>query len=80
MTTDRYLYNKAILCKLSELVEKYPEQRFTQLLWNMKIFRTERCGHEGAESRIVDTFNEESRETWKLLLENRFVFPPNENA
>lgn len=80
MATDRYLYNKAILCKLSELITKYPEQRFTQLLWNMGIFRTKRCGHEGAESKIVDTYYEESRETWELMLKNGFVFPPNENA
>lgn len=75
MATDRYLYNKAILCKLSELITKYPEQRFIQLLWNMGIFRTEET-----DSKIIDTYYEESRETWELMLKNGFVFPPNENA
>lgn len=74
MESTRLLYNKAILAKLQRLIEEHPEQRFTQLLWNVGIFRTE---SEDANSRIVDTYNEESEITWKNMVNNSFCFLPN---
>lgn len=74
---NRYLYNKAILSKLSELVEKYPDLRFTQLLWNIGIFRWEEYKYNGDNNRIVDTHAEESKTTWLQMCENKFCFPQN---
>ena len=33
MNNTRYVNNKAILNKLSDLIDKYPDMRFNQLLW-----------------------------------------------
>lgn len=75
---SRYLYNKAILYKLLELIEKHPDLRFTQLLWNVGIFRWERCGHCKDNVKIVDTYAEESETTWLQMCKNKFCFPQNE--
>lgn len=75
---SRYLYNKAILYKLLELIEKHPDLRFTQLLWNVGIFRWERCGHCKDNVKIVDTYAEESETTWLQMYKNKFCFPQNE--
>lgn len=37
MNKNRQEYNKKILAILSEYVEKYPDMRFTQALWNLKL-------------------------------------------
>lgn len=76
MENTRFLYNIAILDKLSELVKKYPHLRFTQLLWNAGIIRKEKYGYP---ARIADTFYEESEKTWELMRKNEFCFPPNKS-
>lgn len=62
---SRYQYNCAIIFKLSQLVEKYPELRFIQLL--------QAIGIVDADGR--DRFYEESVDTWKGITENKLAFP-----
>lgn len=58
---SRYKCNKEILNILTDLVEKYPEWRFHQLLQNVRI------------EDFADKFYEESRETLKRLKSNDIV-------
>lgn len=39
MNNTRYVNNKAILSKLSDLIDKYPDMRFNQLLWESLMMR-----------------------------------------
>lgn len=69
---SRLLYNKAIIDKLSELVDKFPEQRFGQLLVNSDIIHYESDERENV--LIIDPFYEESELTWKRMCNNKFCF------
>ena len=69
---SRLLYNKAIIDKLSELVDKFPEQRFGQLLVNSDIIHYESDGQE--DVLIIDPFYEESELTWERMCNNKFCF------
>jgi len=69
---SRLLYNKAIIDKLSELVDKFPEQRFGQLLVNSDIIHYE--SDEREDVLIIDPFYEESELTWKRMCNNKFCF------
>jgi len=69
---SRLLYNKAIIDKLSELVNKFPEQRFGQLLVNSDIIHYE--SDEREDILIIDPFYEESELTWKRMCNNKFCF------
>ena len=69
---SRLLYNKAIIDKLSELVDKFPEQRFGQLLVNSDIIHYE--SDEREDILIIDPFYEESELTWKRMCNNKFCF------
>ncbi len=74
---SRKLYNTAIVEKLKELVNKYPDMRFGQLLVNCDIIRYEKevlCDGQRENILTVDPFNEESEITWKRMLLNKFVF------
>ena len=69
--------NKKILTKLCELVEKYPELRFGQLLVDCEIIKYEPsvlCDGQREDLLTVDPFNEESKITWKRMLNNKFAF------
>ena len=70
MENTRYLHNVAIIQKLKQLVEEYPEQRFTQLLWNAGIINS-------GGNKVIDNFYEESKETWRNMTKNNFCFPQN---
>lgn len=69
----RYVNNKAILNKLSDLIDKYPDMRFNQLLWATGIITND-------ENGIIDKFYEESEATWRGMCNNTFCFPPNDNS
>lgn len=69
---SRLLYNKAIIDKLSELVDKFPEQRFGQLLVNSDIIHYE--SDEREDILIIDPFYEESELTWERMCNNKFCF------
>lgn len=60
---SRQEYNRKILEKLSEIVEKYPNWRFQQLLWNVGIITRDMNGH------IEDNFYEESSDTCYMVNE-----------
>lgn len=61
--------NKRILNKLSELIEKYPDQRFGQLLVNTNIVETNLVmGH----IEVDDPFNDESTEIYYRMLNSKF--------
>lgn len=74
---NHYLYNKAIIDKLSELINKFPEQRFGQLLVNSDIIQYEPDILVDGQRKVIDPFYEESELTWKRMCNNQFCFPDN---
>lgn len=74
---SRLLYNKAIIDKLSELIDKFPEQRFGQLLVNSDIIQYEPDISVDGQREVIDPFYEESELTWKRMCNNQFCFPDN---
>ena len=74
---NHYLYNNTIINKLSELVQKYPEQRFGQLLVNSDIIQYEPDISVDEQREVIDPFYEESELTWKRMCNNQFCFPDN---
>ena len=74
---SRLLYNKAIINKLSELIDKFPEQRFGQLLVNSDIIQYEPDISVDEQRKVIDPFYEESELTWKRMCTNQFCFPDN---
>lgn len=48
MNNTRYVNNRAILSKLSDLIDKYPDMRFNQLLWATGIIVNDENGVECA--------------------------------
>lgn len=71
---SRLLYNKAIIDKLSELIDKFPEQRFGQLLVNSDIIQYEPDISVDGQREVIDPFYEESELTWKRMCNNKFCF------
>ncbi len=67
---SRYEYNRKILTKLCELVEKHPELRFGQLLVDCDIIRQE---PRADDILTIDPFNEESEITWERMKNNKLV-------
>lgn len=53
--------NKKILKRLEEVIEKYPDLRFGQLLIDMNIIKYDKFG------RVIDPFYEESDKTLEGL-------------
>ena len=68
---NRLLYNRAIVNKLSELIERYPNLRFGQLLVNCDIIE---LVSDNTAMIALDPFDEESEVTWKRMCRNNFVF------
>jgi hypothetical protein len=68
---NRKLYNTAIVEKLKELVNKYPDLRFGQLLVNTSIIEI-----IPSDEQVLakDPFYEESEVTWERMKGNRFAF------
>lgn len=66
---ERQKYNKLILEEISKMVEKYPDVRFNQLLYAIKI--NEELENvtilEKGTVIIIDKFNEESSKTYQTL-------------
>ena len=71
---NNYLYNNAIINKLSELVQKFPEQRFGQLLVNSDIIQYKPDISVDGQREVIDPFYEESELTWKRMCNNKFCF------
>lgn len=71
---NHYLYNRAIIDKLSELINKFPEQRFGQLLVNSAIIQYKTDISVDGQQEVIDPFYEESELTWKRMCNNKFCF------
>lgn len=70
---NRLVYNRAIVDKLSKLIEKYPDFRFGQLLVNTEIIQY--CSDLNEQMFVKDPFNEESKITWNRMVNNKICFP-----
>lgn len=70
---SRLLYNQAIVHKLQELIKKYPDLRFGQLLFTCEVLSKE---YQISDSSwVVDSpFNEESKITWERMCNNKYCF------
>lgn len=79
---SRLLYNRAIINKLSELIEKYPDWRFGQFLINCDILTMSEnpisFTNTGEPNYLIDDpFYEEPEKVWFRMVNNKFCF--NEN-
>lgn len=68
---NRKEYNLLIVDKLKELIDKYPNLRFGQILVDAEIITYKNNYNEMV---VEDPFNEESEITWKRILLNKFAF------
>ena len=68
---NRKLFNTAIVRKLQELVEEYPDLRFGQILVNAGIIELQMMGDRLI---AIDPFNEEPEVTWERIKNNKFTF------
>ncbi len=66
----RYLYNKAIIDKLSKIVDEHPYLRFGQILVASNILTQE------DEGWVIDPFYEEPDKMWKRFKESN-IFEEN---
>jgi hypothetical protein len=68
---NRKLFNTAIVRKLQELVEEYPDLRFGQILVNSEIVQVTATS-EGVKCQ--DPFYEEPEIMWERIKNNKFAF------
>lgn len=74
---NRQEYNRKILSKLNEIVEKHPYLRFGQILVDCDIIQYKKnvlTDGDREDILTVDPFNEESEITWERIKDNKFVF------
>lgn len=66
---NRLIYNKEIVHKLEELIDKYPEQRFGQILFNYGFLDTDNMISLSTGNQFIpDPFYEESKVTLNRIL------------
>ena len=65
---DRLLYNRAIVDKVKEMIEKYPFMRFGQILVNLDIVHSEGDGY------AIDPFYEEPERMWNRIISDKKIF------
>ena len=70
---NRKLYNTAIVEKLRELINKYPDLRFGQILINSDIIQFTK-DDKGFPLAVKDPYFEEPEVTWERMKINSFVF------
>ena len=63
--------NRAILLELYNLVEKYPQLRFGQILFNCNILKYTTSAINGIE--IKDPFYEESETTLDRMMQSKII-------
>ena len=68
---NRKLYNTAIVEKLKELVNKYPDLRFGQILASAEVITYK---NDYDEMVVEDPFNEEPKVIWERMKNNKFIF------
>ena len=74
---NRLMFNRAIINKLSELVESYPDFRFGQLLVNCDIIQYKPSvlvGGQYEDILTIDPFYEESEYIWERMTRNKLCF------
>lgn len=74
---NRLMFNRAIVNKLSELVECYPDFRFGQLLVNCDIIQYEPSvlvDGQREDILTIDPFYEESEYIWERMIRNKLCF------
>lgn len=74
---SRKLYNTAIVEKLKELVDKYPNLRFGQILVNAEVIQLEEVLLEGQRQTVlkgIDPYYEEPEVIWERMKNNKFAF------
>lgn len=67
----RLLYNRAIVDKLQELISKYPNSRFGQLLVNVGIIQYKFPTSHNEDILTIDPFYEESKITWDRIKDSK---------
>jgi len=68
--------NSAILLELYNLIEKYPDLRFGQLLADCGIIQLEECLLEGERQTVIkgiDPFYEESEITLNRMMKSKVI-------
>jgi len=70
---NRKLYNIVIVEKLKELVNKYPDLRFGQILVNSNIIELV-PDYNNTALVALDPYYEEPEVTWERMKNNNFVF------
>ena len=65
--------NRAILLELYNLIEKYPDLRFGQILVNCDIIQLV-PDYNNTALVALDPFNEESEIVWNRMKDNKFAF------
>ena len=68
--------NRAILLELCNLIEKYPDLRFGQILVNCNIIQEEEILLEGERQTVligIDPFYEESEDTLNRMMKSRII-------
>lgn len=74
---NRLMFNRAIINKLSELVERYPDFRFGQLLVNCDIIQYKPSvlvDGQYEDILTIDPFYEESEYIWERMIRNKLCF------
>lgn len=74
---NRLMFNRAIINKLSELVESYPDFRFGQLLVNCDIIQYKPSvlvDGQYEDILTIDPFYEESEYVWERMTRNKLCF------
>ena len=64
---SRLEYNRKLLKELESYIENNPNLRFIQALWGMKIIDSEILLDSNCDTRIIDRFFEESKQTLKRI-------------
>lgn len=73
----RKLYNKSIIEKLQELVEKHPDLRFGQILMCSGVLNS--AVTPNGSVLVDDPFFEEPKDTWERMINNKFAFDELDN-
>lgn len=72
---NRQEYNRKIISKLAEVIEKHPYLRFGQILVDCDIIQYEKsvlCNGQREDMLTIDPFNEESEITWERVRNIKF--------
>ena len=68
--------NRAILLELYNLIEKYPDLRFGQILVNCEIIKYEHsvlCEGQREDILLIDPFYEESEITLNRMMKSKII-------